>query len=239
MTTRLKLELIIGVIVAGLLIGGIAWHEKGVNAAREALAAEHKKETEALVQKLTADSDRKLTQVNQANAQQVALLAGQIGQLSNRMAQLSDRLLALQAAQAAQLAEIQHMTAPELISRLRVELGPAEGPLQPVPLTQKDLVKVDSWKVERDGCLAAAGVKDDQLKTCQEIGAKQDETIKTQAGSITLLNGVVANDKEVAAKQAAQCAEDIKAVKKPSRLKWALGGAGLVGLVKLIFEALI
>jgi hypothetical protein len=236
MTTRLKVELFAAVAVTALLLGGVAWYEHGITAAREALDKEHKAETAALVEKLTTDSEKKITQANQVNAQQVALLAGQIGQLSNRMVQLSGQLVVLQAAQAAQLAEIQKMTTPELIARLRVELGPPQGAIQAVPLTQADLVQVDSWKVQRDGCQKEAGIRDQQLETCQEISGKQDTTITTQAGSIKLLNDAVEAQKQIVVANAKQCAEDLKAVKKPSRLKWAVVGASLLGAAKLIIS---
>ena len=239
MSARLKIELVAGLVVIILLIGGIAWHQKGVDAAREALDKEHKAETAALVEKLTTDSAQKISQANQVNAAQVAQLAGQIGQLSNRMGQLTGQLVALQVAQAAQLAEIQKMTTPELIARLRVELGPPQGPIQAVPLTQADLIQVDSWKVQRDGCQKEAGIRDQQLKTCQEISGKQGETITTQAGSIKLLNDAVEAQKQIVSANAKQYAEDLKAVKKPSRLRWAVIGAAIVGTARLVIEALI
>ncbi len=235
MTGRLKIELVAAALLCAVVGGVAAWHQHGVAAAQEALAKEHKAETEALVAKLSAESERKIAQANQANAQQIALLAGQIGQLNNRMVQLSDRLIALQQAEAAQLAEIQRMTTPELIGRLRTELGPPEGPIQAVPLTQKDLVQVDTWKVERDTCQQAAGVKDEQLQTCKEGSAVRDETIRVQNDSIILLNGAVEAQKQIVAANAKQYEEDLKA-KKTNRLKWAGIGALFGEVVRIIFK---
>lgn len=233
MTTRLKVEMIAVLIVLALAAGALAWHEHGVATARAVLDKEHRAETEALVVRLTADTERRISQANQANAAQVAQLAVQLGQLSNRMGQLSGQLVSLQAAQAAQLTEIQKMSSSELLVKLRQELGPAEGAVEAVPLTRDDLVQVDSWKVERDSCVKQLSVKDQQLQTCSEGNVVRDQTITVQADSIKLLNGAVEEQKQITAAREKQCQEDLKA-KKTSRWKWAGIGA-LVSEVIRIF----